>query len=103
MFSMTVQDVFYIRGRGAVATGKVESGSIRRGDEVQINGGSPVKVDALEAFRKQLDEAHEGDNIGMLFGRLSRSDINPGDVISAGVAPPSPGTTPDWPGGLPPG
>jgi len=103
MFRLTVDDVFHIRGRGVVVTGKVQDGDIRVGDEVEINGASTVKVDGIEAFRKQLDEAHAGDNIGLLFGKLEKGDVARGDVISAGVTPPSPGALPDWPGGLPPG
>lgn len=52
MFRMTVQDVFFIRNRGLVATGRVEHGELRVGDEVRINEGSAVRVDAIEAFRK---------------------------------------------------
>jgi elongation factor Tu len=82
MFRMTVEDVFFIRGRGTVATGKVESGTLRAGDDVRINDLS-VRVDGIEAFRKILDEAQAGDNVGLLFTGLDRSRINRGDVISA--------------------
>ena len=86
MFRMTVQDVFVIRGRGAVATGRVEYGELRVGDQAQINDGSVVRVDAIEAFRKKLDTAKVGDNVGLLFSKLTKSDLAAGDVItSAGV------------------
>jgi hypothetical protein len=61
VFRLTVQDVFAIRGRGLVATGRVESGQVRVGDEVQINGGRRVRVDGIERFRKVLDEAVAGE------------------------------------------
>ncbi len=86
MFQMTVQDVFVIHGRGAVATGRVEYGELRVGDKVQINDGPAVRVDAIEAFRKKLDTAKAGDNVGLLFKKLTKSDLAAGDVIkSAGI------------------
>jgi len=83
MFKMTVQDVFAIRNRGVVATGRVESGTLRTGDTVQIDGTLSATVDAIEMFRKQRDEANTGDNIGVLFKGLEKSQINPGAVITA--------------------
>jgi translation elongation factor EF-Tu-like GTPase len=83
VFRLTVDDVFYIRGRGTVVTGQVELGSIRVGDTVQVNVGPPIRVDGIEAFRKRLDEATEGQNIGLLLTSLSKEDVNRGDVISA--------------------
>jgi translation elongation factor EF-Tu-like GTPase len=80
---MTVQDVFVIRGRGAVATGRVEYGELRVGDEVKINEGPPVRVDAIEAFRKKQDTAKVGDNVGLLFKKLTKSDLAAGDVITS--------------------
>ena len=56
MFRLTVQDVFFIKGRGLVATGRVELGAIRVGDEVRINGARAVAVEAVEQFRKKVDE-----------------------------------------------
>lgn len=82
MFRMTVQDVFVIRGRGAVATGQVEYGELRVGDEVTINDGRRVKVDAIEAFRKKLDTATPGETVGLLFKKLSKDDIAAGDVLT---------------------
>jgi translation elongation factor EF-Tu-like GTPase len=79
---MTVEDVFHIRNRGTVTTGRVELGSLRVGDEVQIDGGPVIRVDGIEAFRKLLDEAHEGDNIGLLFKDLDRDQVKRGAVIT---------------------
>ena len=105
MFRMTVDDVFFIRGRGVVTTGKVQDGVVRVGDEVSIGGRAPVRVDGIEAFRKTLEQAQAGDNIGLLFSGLDKSDISRGDVIADAdtIAPGPPGALPDWPGGLPPG
>src|SRR5262249_22792962 len=83
MFRMTVQHVFFIRGRGVVATGLVEYGQLRVGDEVQINGGPSVRVDGLEAFRKQIEEATAGDNIGVLFSSLDKSKLARGDLMTS--------------------
>jgi translation elongation factor EF-Tu-like GTPase len=82
-FRMTVEDVFVIKNRGVVATGRVESGVLRVGDTVQINGGPGAQVDAIEAFRKKLDEAIVGDNIGVLFKGIDKSQIDRGAVLSA--------------------
>ncbi|MGE5693928.1 MAG: EF-Tu/IF-2/RF-3 family GTPase [Candidatus Sericytochromatia bacterium] len=83
MFRMTIDDVFVIRGRGVVATGRVESGQLRVGDEVHINGGERVRVDAIEAFRRRLDETTAGDTIGVLFSKLNKTAIARGDVLSS--------------------
>jgi translation elongation factor EF-Tu-like GTPase len=64
MFRMMVEDVFAIRNRGTVATGRVKSGALRVGDTVQIDGALEGRVDAIEAFRKSIDEAKAGDSIG---------------------------------------
>ncbi|GAY16227.1 EF-Tu/IF-2/RF-3 family GTPase [Mycobacterium sp. shizuoka-1] len=84
MFQLTVQDVFVIKGRGLVATGRVELGEVRVGDEVRINGARAVAVDAIELFRKKTEHAVAGENVGLLFTGLQRSDVSPGDVLSAG-------------------
>jgi translation elongation factor EF-Tu-like GTPase len=91
MFRLTVQDVFLIKGRGLVATGRVELGEIRVGDEVRINGSRSVHVDAIEQFRKKVDVAVTGDNVGLLFSRLDRSDLGPGAVLTTGAAEPASG------------
>ncbi|MHA7652490.1 EF-Tu/IF-2/RF-3 family GTPase [Mycobacterium sp. ML4] len=84
MFRMTVQDVFAIKGRGTVATGRVEYGELRVGDQVRINDGPSVAVDGIEAFRKKVDRAGTGDTIGVLFRKLAKSDLTAGDVITSG-------------------
>ena len=82
IFRMTVADVFFIRGRGLVATGTIEDGAVRVGDIVRIND-APATVDGIEAFRKVLDQAQAGDNVGLLFRKLDRGDVQAGDVITA--------------------
>lgn len=85
---MTVEDVFVIRNRGVVATGRIESGVLRVGDMVHINGGPGIPVDAIEMFRKRLDEASAGDNVGLLMKSIDKAQIDRGDVLTwAGEAP----------------
>lgn len=91
---MTVADVFSIRGRGTVAAGRVEDGTLRVHDEVQINGGPPLRVDGIEAFRAVREQAATGEEVGLLFAGLGRDDISSGDVITSGggaatAAPPA--------------
>ena len=86
MFRMTVQDVFFIRGRGVVVTGQVEEGVLQVGDEVHIGDRGPVRVDGIEAFRKIIDQAQAGDNIGVLFKGLEKGDIERGAVMTTGGA-----------------
>ena len=86
-FMMPVEDVFSITGRGTVATGRVERGEIRTGDEVDIVGiaeqiGKSV-VTGVEMFRKNLDYAQAGDNIGALLRGVQREDIQRGQVLAA--------------------
>lgn len=93
MFRMTVEDVFAIRNRGVVATGRVESGTLRVGDIVHINDGPGIPVDAIEKFRKRLDEATVGENVGVLIKGIERDQLNRGDILTStsssyGEAPP---------------
>ncbi|WP_319452250.1 MULTISPECIES: EF-Tu/IF-2/RF-3 family GTPase [unclassified Mycobacterium] len=83
MFRMVVEDVFVIQRRGIVATGRVESGQLRVGDEVRVNGGLGLTVTGIEAFRKSIDEANPGDNIGVLFRGAEREQLGRGDVLTA--------------------
>ena len=84
-FLMPVEDVFTITGRGTVATGRVERGQLKTGDEVEIVGLSDEKkktvVTGIEMFRKILDYAEAGDNIGALLRGIQRTDIERGQVI----------------------
>ncbi len=84
-FLMPVEDVFTITGRGTVATGRVERGQVKTGDEVEIVGLSDEKkkstVTGVEMFRKILDYAEAGDNIGALLRGIQREDIQRGQVI----------------------
>ena len=86
-FLMPVEDVFSITGRGTVATGRVERGVIKTGDEVEIVGLSEapkkVVVTGVEMFRKMLGEAQAGDNIGALLRGVTREDIERGQVLAA--------------------
>ena len=85
-FMMPVEDVFSITGRGTVATGRVERGEVRVGDEVEIIGlneaAQKTTVTGVEMFRKLLDYAEAGDNIGALLRGVAREDINRGQVLA---------------------
>jgi len=85
-FLMPVEDVFTITGRGTVATGRIERGSLKVGEEVEIVGLSDEKrktvVTGIEMFRKSLDSAEAGDNAGVLLRGIQRSEIERGQVIS---------------------
>ncbi len=84
-FLMPVEDVFTITGRGTVATGRVERGTIKVGEEVEIIGLSEERkkttVTGLEMFRKLLDFAEAGDNVGALLRGIQRSEIERGQVL----------------------
>ncbi len=84
-FLMPVEDVFSIAGRGTVATGRVERGKVRVGEEVEIVGLRPTQktvVTGVEMFRKLLDEGLAGDNIGALLRGLKREDVERGQVLA---------------------
>ena len=85
-FLMPVEDVFTITGRGTVATGRVERGVLHLNDEVEIVGIKEEKqksvVTGIEMFRKMLDEAQAGDNIGALLRGIQRTDIERGQVLA---------------------
>jgi translation elongation factor EF-Tu-like GTPase len=83
MFRMIVEDVFAIRGRGVVTTGRVEAGQLRVGGHVRINDGLIVTVTAIEAFRKKMAQANPGDNVGLVFADVERSQLSPGDVLTS--------------------
>ena len=84
-FLMPVEDVFSISGRGTVATGRVERGVIKVGEEVEIIGIRPTQkttVTGVEMFRKLLDQGQAGDNIGVLLRGTKREDIERGQVLA---------------------
>ncbi len=84
-FLMPVEDVFTITGRGTVATGRVERGTIKLQDEVEIVGikaSAKTVVTGVEMFRKLLDQAEAGDNIGVLLRGVQRTDIERGQVLA---------------------
>jgi elongation factor Tu len=83
-FLMAVEDVFTITGRGTVATGRVERGVVKVGDEVEIVGirdTHKTVVTGVEMFRKLLDQAQAGDNVGVLLRGVERTDIERGQVL----------------------
>lgn len=85
-FLMAVEDVMHISGRGTVVTGKVERGTIVKGDEIEILGyGSSLKttVTGIEMFRKELDRGQAGDQIGALLRGLKKEDVRRGQVLVA--------------------
>jgi elongation factor Tu len=84
-FLMPVEDVFNIEGRGTVATGRVERGILKKMEEVEIVGIKPTTkttVTDIEMFRKLLDEARAGDNVGVLLRGVKKEDIERGQVIA---------------------
>jgi elongation factor Tu len=85
-FLLAVEDVFSITGRGTVATGRVERGTIKLGDPVEIIGFTETKksvATGLEMFRKTLDQAEAGDNIGILLRGIDKDEVERGQVIAA--------------------
>jgi len=85
-FLMSVEDVFSITGRGTVGTGRVERGKVKEGDKVEIVGFGETKetvVRGVEMFRKILDEAQAGDNVGLLLRGIEKDELERGMVIAA--------------------
>ena len=84
-FLMPVEDVFSISGRGTVATGRVDRGIVKVGEEIELVGirdTSKTTVTGVEMFRKLLDEGRAGDNVGLLLRGLKREDIERGQVVA---------------------
>ena len=84
-FLMPIEDVFSIKGRGTVATGRIEQGIVKINDEVEIVGIKATQksvVTGIEAFKKQLDHGQAGDNAGLLLRGIERTDIERGQVIA---------------------
>jgi len=85
-FSMPIEDVFSISGRGTVVTGRIDSGVIKVGQEIEIVGlGATVKttVTGVEMFQKTLDEGRAGDNVGLLLRGIKKEDVARGQVLAA--------------------
>jgi translation elongation factor EF-Tu-like GTPase len=84
-FRLPVEDVFSIRGRGTVVTGRIESGTVRVGLPVQVVRGDAViattKVTGVEMFRKVLDSAAVGDNVGLLLADVTKEQVQQGDLV----------------------
>jgi elongation factor Tu len=85
-FLMPVEDVFSITGRGTVATGRIETGSVHTGDEVELIGlgaaGRKTIVTGVEMFRKILDDGEAGDNVGLLLRGVDKKEIKRGQVLA---------------------
>jgi len=84
-YIMPIEDVFGIKGRGTVATGRIERGIVKVGDEVEIVGIRPTRkvvVTGVEMFKKLLDEGRAGDNVGCLLRGIERDDIERGQVLA---------------------
>lgn len=84
-FLMAIEDVFSIKGRGTVATGRIETGVVKLNDEVEIIGLKDTQkstVTGIEAFKKNLDQGQAGDNAGILLRGIERDDIERGQVIA---------------------
>jgi elongation factor Tu len=85
-FLMPIEDVFSIKGRGTVATGRIETGIVKLNDEVEIVGiqtaARKTVVTGIEAFKKNLDQGQAGDNAGLLLRGIERDDIERGQVIA---------------------
>ena len=84
-FLMPIEDVFGIKGRGTVVTGRVERGIVKTGDEIEIVGMGTrrkVIVTGVEMFQKTLDEGQAGDNVGALLRGVERTDVERGQVLS---------------------
>ena len=84
-FLMPIEDIFSITGRGTVATGRVERGIVKVGDEVELVGIKPTKkttVTGVEMFRKSLDQGQAGDNIGALLRGVDKTEIERGQVLA---------------------
>ena len=84
-FLMPIEDVFSIKGRGTVATGRIETGVVKMNEEVEIVGIKDTRktvVTGIEAFKKQLDQGQAGDNAGILLRGIERDDIERGQVLA---------------------
>jgi elongation factor Tu len=89
LFHMVIEDVFSIANRGTVVTGRIDSGTVKAGDELMIKGKDGERratVAGVEAFHKILEEAHAGDTVGVLLKDAARANIQRGDeLVSPGL------------------
>ena len=84
-FLMPIEDVFGIKGRGTVVTGRIERGLVKPGEEVEIVGFEETRktvVTGVEMFRKLLDQGQAGDNVGCLLRGIERTDVERGQVLA---------------------
>jgi len=84
-FLMAIEDIFSISGRGTVATGRIDRGKVKVNDEMELVGLRPTKkavITGVEMFRKSMDEAMAGDNVGLLLRGVEKEDIERGQVIA---------------------
>jgi hypothetical protein len=91
-FELAITDVFVIRGRGTVVTGRVAGGTIRVGDPIEVHGGGAMRsglVDGIERFRQVLDEANAGDNVGLLLSGEAADGVKAGEVVTSRRAQPN--------------
>jgi hypothetical protein len=90
-FELTITDVFQIRGRGTVVTGRVARGTVRVGDAIDVHpAGGAVRVgriDGIERFREVLDEANAGDNVGLLLSGDAAEGVRAGEIVTSRDAP----------------
>ena len=83
---MTIEDVFFIKGRGTVITGHIDSGTFRVGQKITIqtaNGDITTTITGIESFHKHHDFATAGNNVGMVLDKVSRESVKHGDIVSA--------------------
>lgn len=84
-FRMIVQDVFSIKGRGTIITGRIESGTITVGNEILLQGKNSIKttvVSGIEVRRKVNGHAKTGDDVGILLKNIEKEDVQQGDILS---------------------
>jgi elongation factor Tu len=85
-FRLTIGDVFAIKGRGTVVTGQIETGAVHKNSTVRLTRTEgttlEVRVDGIEMFRKVVESASAGDNVGLLLRGVTRDDVGAGDILS---------------------
>ena len=85
---MTIADIFFIKGRGTVVTGRIESGTLTVGDEIHLTradgAARTVTVTGIEQLHKLLSEAQAGNEVGVLLRGIEKKDLQPGDMLLGG-------------------